>query len=221
MAVTAYRLRTYARFASSALPLVLAACVSSSASGDHHAHGESAPPPPVAGAATDASYDWHGLVLAPFGTLLKESPIALHEVLLFHDEAHNGDHGNGDVDNRDCYAIDGTPPRFVGQQPDPYLLCFDHDRLNRIDASVRLPADEAPQMFDRACALWLKNTAQLAGNGNICEGRDGGIAFSARLGLVPGEAMATVAVTLSNAAAREAVGRPSPNDAADDVPHDK
>ena len=34
----------------------------------------------------DASYDWHGLVLAPFGTLLKESPIALHEVLLFHEE---------------------------------------------------------------------------------------------------------------------------------------
>jgi hypothetical protein len=217
MAVAAPRLRIHLRFTlSAALLSVLAACVSSSSSGGHQARGQPVPVPPSSGVVPDASYDWHGLQLTPFGTLLKESPIALHEVLLFHDEAH----GSGDVDNKDCYAIDGAPPRFVGHQPDQYLLCFDHDRLNRIEASVRLRADEASQVFARACALWLKNTAP-TGGGNTCEGRDGGVSFSARLGLVPGEASVPMSMTLSSPAVHDAIGSPAVDDAAHDAPHEK
>ena len=44
--------------------------------------------PPV-----DASYDWHGLLIAPFGSVLKDIPLTLHEVLLFRDEAHGSRRG--------------------------------------------------------------------------------------------------------------------------------
>jgi hypothetical protein len=179
--------------------LVLAACAASPPHGNPAQ--QSQPAPAQNNVEMDASYDWHGLVLAPFGTLLKESPIALHEVLLFHEEPRGG----ADADTKDCYAVDGTPPRFVGHQPDAYLLCFDHDRLTRIDASVRLDAGEAAQVFARACSLWLKDSVPPQGIGSTCEGRDGGIAFSARLGNVPGEPAVPLSMTLSNAAAAETV----------------
>lgn len=187
-------MKAYERFAcGAALLLALTACGTPGASRDRHAHA--APAGPVPGVEPDASYDWHGLVLVHFGTLLKESPLALHEVLLFHDEAPGGP----DADGKDCYATDGTAPRFVGHPTDQYLLCFDHDRLSRIEASVRLTAEEAPQVFARACAMWLKNTAPTEGSGHTCEGRDGGIAFSARLALAPGEAAAPLSMTLADA----------------------
>lgn len=145
-------------------------------------------------AKTDPSYDWHVLVLAPFGILLKESPLPLHEVLLFHDESH----ASGDAENKDCFSIDRPPPRFMGKQPDPYLWCFEHDRLTRVEASVRLSTKDAPQAFARACALWQGAAAPLPVDGNSCDGRNGSTAFSARLVLTPGETTALVSVTLSN-----------------------
>jgi len=195
-----YRI-TFACCAAGATLWVPAACVSSKPGGVPHV--EPAPAPAPSGAATDASYDWHVLVLAPFGMLLKESPLALHEVLLFHDETP----GAPEVAGRDCYAVDSPAPRFVGQQPDQYLLCFDHDRLHRIEASVSLHAAEAQQVFDQACALWLKNTAP-AGNGAACEGRDGSITFAARLAVVPGEAAATLSMVLSSTAQPETAQDP-------------
>ena len=92
----------------------------------------------------------------PFGTLFKDSPLALHEVLLFQDVAQAG----GDTANQDCYAIDGAPPPFVGRRPDEYLLCFSHDRLIRVDASVRLPAASAGALFAAACAQWRGSAAR-------------------------------------------------------------
>jgi hypothetical protein len=189
------------RLSLGAAGLVLAACAASPPRGS--SVQSSQPGPAQDSVMMDASYDWHGLVLAPFGTLLKESPIALHEALLFHEESRSA----ADVETKDCYGVDGAPPRFVGRQPDEYLLCFDHDRLTRIDASVRLEADEAARVFARACSLWLKDSAPLQGVGNTCEGRDGGIAFSARLGSVPGEPSAPLSMTLSNAAVAEAAPR--------------
>jgi hypothetical protein len=151
-------------------------------------------------AAANASFDWHPLVVAPFGTLLKDSPIRLHEVLLFHDERH----GPTEIESKDCYAVEGTPPTFVGQAPDEYLMCFEHDRLDRIDASVRLAADDAALIFGRACALWLGNAQPLTKADDACEGRDGDIAFSARLAAVPGENTAELLMTLSDAAKSDA-----------------
>jgi hypothetical protein len=121
------------------------------------------PPAPAAQVPADASYDWHGLLIAPFGSVLKDIPGALHEVLLFRDEAH----GNAAADNAaaadaECYASDAPAPRFVGRVPDEYLLCFRQDRLSRIQASVRLTAAEASEVFAAACAGWLKNAAPSA-----------------------------------------------------------
>src|SRR6266702_3121496 len=48
------------------------------------------PPPPAVHESADAWYDWHGLLIAPFGSVLKDVPVALHEVLLFRDEARGG-----------------------------------------------------------------------------------------------------------------------------------
>jgi hypothetical protein len=156
-------------------------------------------PPPQSPARGDASYDWHGLLIAPFGSVLKEVPLTLHEVLLFRDEAH----GAAATDEPECYAGDTPPPRFVGRTPDSYLLCFKQDRLSRVQASVRLSAAEAPEVFAAACARWSKqatpasapaspgaagigatNDAAQAGAiqaAAACEGHDGGIRFNGRL----------------------------------------
>jgi len=136
---------------------------------------------PPHGAAPDAAYDWHGLMVLPFGTLLKDSPLALHEVLLFQDAAQGG----GDALHQDCYAPDGAPPPFVGRRPDEYLLCFSHDRLIRIDASVRLPAQSAGQLFAAACAQWQGTRAPAERTPDGCEGRDRMTRFSAHLAALP------------------------------------
>ncbi len=175
--------------------LALQACASGSST-DRHAQPQN---PPEPSAITDGSYDWHVLVLVPFGVLLKDSPLPLHEVLVFHDETNHAE-----SEDKDCYSIEGAPPRFMGQAPDHYLLCFEHDHLNRVDVAVRLPAADAPQVFARACALWLKSTAATMASGTTCEGRDGSVAFSARLASLPGESAAAVTMTLTDAALREA-----------------
>jgi hypothetical protein len=151
-------------------------------------------------AAANASFDWHPLVVAPFGTRLVDSPIRLHEVLLFREQSHEP----AEIESKDCYTVDGTPPTFVGRAPDEYLMCFEHDRLDRIDASVRLAADDAARIFGRACALWLGNAQPLTKADDACEGRDGDIAFSARLAAVPGENTAELLMTLSDAAKSDA-----------------
>ena len=143
-------------------------------------------PPPVARPLEDGSYDWHALVVAPFGSVLKEIPLALHEVLLFRDQAH----GAAAADDAECYAADAPAPRFVGRTPDEYLLCFKQDRLARIQASVRLTTAGAPEVFAMACTVWLKNAARATtgaaapsvASADDCKGRDGSVRFSAHLG---------------------------------------
>lgn len=119
----------------------------------------------------DASYDWHVLMVAPFGSVLKDVPMTLHEVLLFRDEGEKA----APSDELECYAVDGARPRFVARSPSEYLLCFRHDRLARIEATVRLPADEAARIFADACGLWLKNAQPAAED---CAGSEGGTTFA-------------------------------------------
>lgn len=167
------------RCVAAVLPLMLAACAASPPASRHQ-------PDPSPAAAPDASYDWHGLIVMPFGTLLKESPVPLHEVLLFHDVAE----GAGVAASKDCFATEPPPPRFAGQESEHFLLCFEHDRLARIETSVHQadvpvrPADDAQQRFARLCAQW---SGTLAAAGAVtgdaaCTGRDGDIAFAAHLG---------------------------------------
>jgi hypothetical protein len=160
--------------------------------------------PPV-----DASYDWHGLLVAPFGSVLKDIPLTLHEVLLFRDDAH----GSAAVDDAECYAADTPAPRFLGRTPDEYLLCFKQDHLARIQSSVRLAAAEAPEVFATACTGWLKNHAAAeptasepaaaeppaAQAGGVCKGRDGAIRFSAHTGEESDSAETILSITLDSA----------------------
>jgi hypothetical protein len=128
------------------------------------------------------------LLIAPLGSVLKEVPATLHEVLLFRDDEHAA---AAAADDGECYAPDSPAPRFVGRVPDEYLLCFKQDRLARIHASVRLSDADAPEVFAAACASWLQHAAPAAAipapagaaeSAGVCEGSAGDIRFSARLG---------------------------------------
>ena len=133
--------------------------------------------------AMDSSWDWHGLLAAPFGSSLKDVPFRLHEVLLFN-EAQSA----ASADDAECYAADAAAPRFIGRTAEEYLLCFKRDHLARIEAAVRLEAAAAEPLFADACVQWLKNAspetlaapAFTPGQG-ACEGNDGGVRFRGRL----------------------------------------
>jgi hypothetical protein len=129
-----------------------------------------APPQPP----DDSAYDWHPLLIAPLGSVLKEVPLALHEVLLFRDDPKAA------ADEGECYGSDAKPPALLGRTPDEYTLCFKRDRLSRIQATVRLPRDEAADLFAKACAAWLRHAT--ADAGAECAGRDGAVHFTGRLG---------------------------------------
>jgi hypothetical protein len=150
-----------------AIPALLAACAAPPV--------QSTPPPPRLAAPLDVTYDWHVLLAAPFGSLLKDAPLAVHEVLLFRDEAP----GASAADEAECYALNVEPPRFLARQPEEFLLCYVHDRLSRIEATVRLPGSEAQQTFADACGLWMKNAGEQIADG--CAGTDHGVGFSGRL----------------------------------------
>jgi hypothetical protein len=137
-----------------------------------------APEPPPAPPPLDASYDWHVLLLAPFGSVLKDIPATMHEVLLFRDREHN----SAAADELECYAVDGKLPRFLARKAAEYLLCFKRDRLSRIEATVRLPADEAAKIFADACGLWAKS-GQPSTEG--CAGSDRGVAYIGHLDSEP------------------------------------
>lgn len=145
--------------------------------------GNRAPPaavaPPVTAIALDASYDWHVLVTTPFGTFLKDLPFGVHEVLLFQDASHK----SPQADDAECYAADAGVPRFLGRTPEEYLLCFKHDRLSRVTATVRLPQAEAAADFANACGLWMKTATSPAvpPGGESCAGADGPVGFNASL----------------------------------------
>jgi hypothetical protein len=159
--------------------------------------------PPPAPPPLDASYDWHVLLTAPFGSVLKDIPLALHEVLVFRDT----ETAASSADDAECYAANGLGPRFIARTPSEYLLCFKHERLSRVEATVRLPNDEADRILADACGLWTKST--LAAGAEGCEGADGGVIFSAHLEKVPGEADSPLTVQLDAAdlAADAAAGR--------------
>src|ERR1700685_1311071 len=87
----AARMRASAAVLIAALLASMAAC--------HAPSQRAAPPDRTAPANTqepaDESYDWHALLIAPFGSVLKDIPVALHEVLLFRDDARGAAAANG------------------------------------------------------------------------------------------------------------------------------
>lgn len=138
-------------------------------------------PAAAAPAPVEASYDWHVLLVAPFGSLLKDIPSPRNEVLVFE--------GQPPDSPRECYAIHAAPPRFLSQGPTELTLCFRHNHLARIEATVMLPAAEAPQILAAACAQWQRSAAATAPQPAVapdapagtCRGRDGSVDFDGRL----------------------------------------
>ncbi len=137
-----------------------------------------------------ASHDFSALLPAPFGTVFKDVPVPLTEVLVFHQPD-----ARRTSEDADCFRPD-VVVSFLGRAPTDHLLCFDHDRLRRIEASVALPAAEAPALFAAACADWRRDTPPTAPAADVCEGRRADIAFSARRTQDPDPATATVSITL-------------------------
>src|SRR5271170_5850108 len=119
LALPRRRSRPGAIVAAIAIPTLLASCAARQA--------QPAQPPLPLAAPLDVSYDWHVLLAAPFGSLLKDAPLTVHEVLLFRDEAP----GASSSDEAECYALNVEPPRFLARQPEEFLLCYVHDRLSR------------------------------------------------------------------------------------------
>jgi len=138
-------------------------------------------PPPTP--AEDATADWHGLVPAPFGTQFAALHEGLHEVLLFRDATQGpaAPAAPDGLDGDECYRSNAAGLRFVGQVTTDYLWCFLHDHLDRIAAVVRWPTADAPAAFARHCAHWLEHADAVERNAARCAGRDGTLAFSARL----------------------------------------
>src|SRR5438552_2711062 len=109
------------------------------------------------------------------------------EVLIFDEQARSGP-----ANNAECYDTHETPPRFLTAKPREFLLCFRHDHLARIEATVLLPAADAAQILAAACELWRKNAGAAhasppdavpaaATTENECQGRDEAVDFDGRL----------------------------------------
>jgi hypothetical protein len=168
-----------------ACPVMLAGCASSNAPSSAKAAASPAPPAPT--------HDWRELVVLPFGTLLKDVPYRLAEVVLFHDSAT----GAAGREDRECYTLQGAAaPRWFGRQVDEYSLCFSSDRLNRIEASVRLPPESAPSQFAAACADWRRAGIPGGSAPDRCDARDGTTEVDARLTASEISAEPLVSVTL-------------------------
>jgi hypothetical protein len=180
------------------------ACGCASAPSPAPSAGPSGPPPPAPAQAAPA-YDWHPLIVVPFGTLLKDMPLALDEVLMFRDAAGRGPAepaaagAPNDPESGDCFSIDGaSPPQFLARRPDSYLLCFEHDRLRRIEASVHLAEAEAEPLLGALCAQWLGRVQDTARTPDGCAGRDGAIEWRVRSAQDPGSS-AILSITLIDA----------------------
>jgi hypothetical protein len=187
---------SHARFAAVAAAAVAAVASTAwlegcSMSGRVRGSAPAAPAGAPAAVATPAlAHDFTPLVMAPFGTAFKDVPGPLTEVLVF----HQSDTGRSSED-ADCFRP-SVVVSFLGRAPADHLLCFDHDRLKRIEASVALPAAEAPALFAAACADWGRGNAATALEPDACAGREGAIAFSAHRAQDADSAAATVSITL-------------------------
>jgi hypothetical protein len=180
------------------------ACVCGCASVPHPASSAGPSGPPPAAASAGPVYDWRPLIVVPFGTLLKDMPLALDEVLIFRDAAGRSPAGpaasgtpNDLESGGDCFSMDGaSPPQFLARRPDSYLLCFEHDRLRRIEATVQLA--ETEPLLGALCTQWLGRAQDTARTPDGCAGREGAVEWRVHVARGP-ESSTTVSITLIDA----------------------
>ena len=127
----------------------------------------------------------------PVRHAFKDVPGPLTEVLVFHQPG-----ARRTSEDADCFRPSAAVS-FLGRTPTDHLVCFDHDRLQRIEASIVLPAPDAPALFAAACADWRGGNSAAAPEPDACEGRRGDIAFSAHRAEGPDGADVTLSITLT------------------------
>jgi hypothetical protein len=127
----------------------------------------------------DPSGDWRKLAVAPFGSLLQDVHVPVHEVLMFGEQAH-----------QECYALDAPAGFIFGREVDAYLLCFSRGRLDRVELSFSVPEAGAEAEFSRYCDDWQTGTVALSPRtSGSCSGTAAqGLSFSASLGQSPEDA---------------------------------
>jgi hypothetical protein len=190
--------QTHRRIGTRAAAWVCTACVCGCASAPHPAASAGPSGPPPAPANAGPVYDWRPLILVPFGTLLKDMPLALNEVLLFRDASAPASSGTpNDPESGDCFSMDGaSPPQFLARRPDSYLLCFEHDRLHRIETSVQLAEPEP--LLGALCSQWLGRAQDTERTPDDCAGREGAVEWRVRIARGP-QSSATLSITLIDA----------------------
>ena len=136
----------------------------------------------------DPSGDWRRFAVAPFGSLLQDVHVPVHEVLMFGEQAQ-----------QECYALDAPARSIFGRQVDSYLLCYSKGRLDLVELSVSLPEAGAEAEFSRYCDEWQRGTvANWPRTPGSCSGTTAqGLSFSASLGQSPEDAGHDSPVTLS------------------------
>lgn len=143
--------------------------------------------------SADPTADWRKLLIAPLGSQLPDLHVALEEVLFFRDAgaAVGGEEA-------ECYATHAGTMSFAGRDTSEYLLCFEHGRLNRVRATVNLPADSARDLFARYCGEW---PAAPHPSTDACTGSDGISMFSARLDPNPVQGQNRLSIVIYDASA--------------------
>ncbi len=181
--------------AGTSLACLLAACA---------APGPRALPTPAAAdsaaAGSPAHGHWRSLVPAPFGSRVAQVPFPMNEVLLFHRGPGDAP-ARADAEDQECFSNAGSPLEFRGAHVEDYVVCFFQERLFRVEAALRLPADAPADSAQRWCTDWREGTQPLpvakaaSTNSAVCAGVQGGTAFSASVSAddQPGQVI-TVAV---------------------------
>lgn len=134
-------------------------------------------------------------MMLPFGTLLRDVPYRLDEVVVFHDSTSAA----AGREDHECYTLrEAAPPRLFGRPVEGYSLCFSADRLNRIEASVSLPAESASAQFAAACAKWQRTGTPGASAADRCDNRDVATELDARLTVSEASARPAVSIVLTD-----------------------
>lgn len=154
-----------------------------------------------AAAARDPAEDWRALLPALLDTALQDLHLELHELVYFRDDGSGAADATADpaaapatsAESEDCYAVGGPAPRFLGRVTERYALCFRHDRLDRVQATVRFDADDdAAVLFQRYCAAW----GAAADAAARCAGGDDTRRFEARLEAPDGESATLLTIVV-------------------------
>lgn len=165
-----------------------------------------------------AAADWRDLLVAPFGSARKDIHRAMHETFLFDavpgasmTSADNKSPEPAGVEassnlaatDEECFSLSRDLPQMFRIAPDSYVLCFYHDHLVRVEASLPVASLKVASVWEEICSRVAKlNPETLAEISHTCEGRHASVIFRAAWpdASLPNDASAPNAMPPSSAA---------------------